>query len=423
MIARTVSSLVAFLLVSLSLVPLASAQDKFKLKPGAKGKICLTCHEDFKEKLKRPFVHTPVKSGDCSDCHNPHAARHGKLLAEEPNRICFRCHDGIAPPGAKSAHKVAASGECNKCHDPHAGNFRFNLTSSGNGLCFGCHKDIADAVKTNKYKHILATKECLTCHSPHSSPNAAFLLKAEVPRICVNCHDPKKPIVAKQHMNYPVEKARCTSCHDPHGSNKEGILLNNAHSPVARKMCNQCHQDSGQPNALTLKREGIALCRGCHSDTVGEIASKNRLHGPLADKTACLNCHSPHASKQTSLLDAPMKDLCGKCHGDTIERQTKAKSKHKPVENGECTQCHSPHSANSLLLFDNVSTLGICGKCHEWQKHSSHPIGEKVADPRNRNISLDCVSCHRSHGTDQKHFTHSDPKMDLCVACHQKYTR
>jgi predicted CXXCH cytochrome family protein len=423
MISRCLSTLLAILFASLSLVPFASAQDKFKLKPGAKGKICLTCHQDFREKMKRPFIHTPVKSGNCSDCHDPHAARHGKLLSAEPAKICVGCHEDIAPPGSHSTHKVASSGNCIQCHDPHAANYKFNLTTSGNGLCFGCHKDIAEAVRSNKYKHILATKDCLTCHDSHSSSKASFLLKDDVPGICIKCHDPKRSIFANQHMNYPVEKSRCTSCHAPHGSNKAGILLENAHSPVVRKMCNQCHQDPGQPASLKLKREGIALCRGCHSDSVGEILGKNRMHWPLADKTACLNCHSPHASKQASLLAGPMKNVCGGCHADTIERQTKAKSKHKPVEEGDCTQCHSPHAANNMLLFDNVSTLGICGKCHEWQKHSSHPIGEKVADPRNRNISLDCLSCHRSHGTDQKHFTHSDPKMDLCVTCHQKYKR
>ena len=44
----------------------------FKLKPGANGKVCLGCHVDFEETIKQAFVHTPVKSGDCSDCHDPH---------------------------------------------------------------------------------------------------------------------------------------------------------------------------------------------------------------------------------------------------------------------------------------------------------------------------------------------------------------
>jgi len=423
MISRYLSVLSAVLFATLVLVSSASTQDKFRLKPGAKGKICLSCHEDFKEKLKRPFIHTPVKSGGCSDCHDPHASRHSKLISADPNKICFGCHNKIAPANARSTHKVVIDGNCIKCHDPHAANNKFVLTTSGNQLCFGCHKDIANAVGKNKYKHILATKECLTCHNPHSSSKAASLLKEDVPKLCFNCHDLKKPTVAKQHMNYPMDKARCSSCHNPHGSNNPGITLENTHSPMARKMCNQCHQDPSQPNALGLKKEGVALCRGCHSDTVGGILSKNRVHWPAIDKKGCLNCHDPHGSKQAPLLLGPMKNLCGRCHADTIDKQNKAKGKHKPNEEGNCVLCHSPHAANYALLFDNTSVIGICGKCHVWERHTSHPIGEKIIDPRNNNISLDCMSCHRSHGTDQKYFTYYDPKTELCVMCHTKHVR
>src|SRR5512134_3026558 len=61
---------------------------KFHLKPGARGKACLACHTDFEETIRKPFVHTPVKSGDCADCHSPHASDHGKLLAADANAIC-----------------------------------------------------------------------------------------------------------------------------------------------------------------------------------------------------------------------------------------------------------------------------------------------------------------------------------------------
>jgi len=34
---------------SLLISPLAYGQNKFKLKPDAKGKLCLSCHDNFKE--------------------------------------------------------------------------------------------------------------------------------------------------------------------------------------------------------------------------------------------------------------------------------------------------------------------------------------------------------------------------------------
>ncbi len=32
-----------------------STESKFRLKPGAQQKVCLTCHAEFEDKLKKPF--------------------------------------------------------------------------------------------------------------------------------------------------------------------------------------------------------------------------------------------------------------------------------------------------------------------------------------------------------------------------------
>src|SRR5271169_1137951 len=101
-----------FYLVSISFVfcmimPAHSADDvRLKLKAGARGKLCLNCHVDFQNKLKNPFVHTPVKVGDCTGCHNPHTSSHGKLLATDVSKICYTCHKSMVPKNASSAHKV-----------------------------------------------------------------------------------------------------------------------------------------------------------------------------------------------------------------------------------------------------------------------------------------------------------------------------
>ncbi len=402
----------------------ASSQDdnKFKLKPGAKGKICLTCHTAFQEKMSLPYVHTPVKSGDCSDCHNPHTSDHGKLMAADTGGICLTCHDGIVPAAAQSVHKVVVAGQCVKCHDPHAAKNRFNLLAAGNELCGGCHKDVADAVAKNRFQHAPVGKGCLNCHNPHASERSAFLLKDGVPSLCTGCHSPAVPAFVRQHQNYPVAKARCTSCHDPHGSDRGGLLWADTHAPVGNRMCNQCHMEPASPDALKTKRQGFELCRGCHNTMVNETFANNRVHWPVVGKGSCLNCHSPHASKETGLLRAPTRALCGTCHSDTIARQEKSLVKHKPVAEGECTKCHSPHASNNVFLLDNA-TIDLCGSCHDWQKHTTHPIGAKIVDPRNRNLAVDCLSCHRSHGTDQKVFAYFDPKMELCVQCHAGFQR
>ena len=410
-------------LAALSASSIALSQDQLRLKPGAKGKVCLACHTAFRERLNLPFVHTPVKKGACSDCHNPHTSSHGKLLEADPNKICLKCHDGIVPGKAKSVHKAVADGNCVKCHDPHAAKFRNNLLLDGNALCFNCHKGIAESVSKSKFRHKPVEKGCLGCHEAHASANADSLLKTVVPALCTACHKTDGPSFAKRHMDYPVARARCTSCHDPHGSSQPGILWTNVHSPIAKRMCSQCHLEASSPEALKVKRPGYELCRGCHADMMNETFGKNRIHWALVDKASCQNCHNPHASKQDALLRDTMKTLCNSCHPDVARRQEASLTKHKPIQDGECAKCHRPHSSDFVSLLDNTNVVNLCGSCHEWMKHSSHPIGDNVVDQRNRNLSLDCLSCHRSHGTEHKYFAYYNTKMDLCVQCHTGFKR
>ncbi len=417
----------------------ARADDSsFLLRPGARGKICFTCHTDIADKLKDAYVHTPVKTGDCTGCHSPHASSHGKLLADGVDKICFTCHPDIIPDKAKSTHKIVAEGKCVMCHEPHATNNPAHLLKAGNAVCFQCHKDMQDTIAKVKFKHWPVGQGCTNCHSPHGSAAADFLLKTEVPGLCLGCHNIKSPEIAAQHNNYPVQNARCTTCHNPHGSNQAGILYDNVHPPMAARMCDQCHEGVSSATPLKTKLPGYKLCEQCHADKIKGILAKDRVHWPLLSKEGCLYCHSPHASVQKYLIKEPMLQLCGNCHADTIARQERAKTKHQPIAQGNCTACHDPHSSNYVFLINqpaiaNVPAnkvldsatliIDVCGTCHNYQMHSTHPIGPKVVDPRNKNIRVQCLSCHRVHGTDNKDMLHFWPITNMCTQCHTEYKR
>jgi predicted CXXCH cytochrome family protein len=417
-------------------------QDQFKLKPDARGKLCLNCHDKFTDVLKKPFVHTPVKTGQCSGCHDPHTSNHGKLLEAEPNRICVKCHAGIVPGKRMSIHKIVEEGNCVKCHDPHASGSKFNLLKAGSDLCLDCHKDLASELKKAKFKHSPVEKGCVNCHDPHASAQSDHLLKKSVNSLCTGCHKSTSSDFAKQHGNYPVATSRCTSCHNPHGSSKAGILFDNVHVPVANKMCNQCHDAPTSSAPFAAKKAGFELCRGCHNTMMNETLGKNRIHWPLLDKKGCGNCHEPHASSQKKLLNAGIKTLCAKCHTDTMavqeklterEKQEKAAAQkgqvikgaltHQPIQEGNCQACHSPHSADRALLMKGSSTIDLCGTCHDWLKHTSHPMGEKATDQRNKNLRVDCLSCHKSHGTGYRYMIPFPGTTDLCVQCHKQFRR
>jgi len=400
-----------------------AAADKFNLKPGARGKTCLTCHVAFQEKLKDPSLHTPVKRGECSACHNPHTSSHSKLLDADANKVCQTCHAKLVPEQAASVHAVVAQGQCVACHDPHGSKYKNNLKIAGSALCFGCHKEMGAALPALKHHHPPVDKDCLNCHTPHASAGNVKLLKDKVTALCVRCHKTDKPIFAKQHMNYPVAASRCTSCHDPHGSDRSGILYNTVHQPVAAKMCNQCHEDPGSPNALKTKKAGFELCKACHSAMVRESFEKTRLHWPVAGKNGCEGCHSPHAAKEKGLLREKTATLCGSCHSDTVQRSSAVKTKHRPVADGQCTLCHSPHASNNAFFLVQAQLPDLCGQCHDWKKHQTHPLGDQIRDPRNKNLSVDCSSCHYAHGTDFKRILPYATITETCVQCHEKYRR
>jgi len=419
----------------------AQTQNKFRLKPDAGGKGCVNCHDNFKDTLKRQFVHTPVKTGQCTGCHDPHTSSHGKLLEEEPNKICSKCHEGLIPAKARSIHKVVLEGNCVKCHDPHGAANKYNLLKAGNDLCFDCHKDMGAKLAKVKFRHSPVEKGCTTCHDPHGSTKSDHLLRNDTVALCLSCHKANSPTFAKQHMDYPVANARCTECHDAHGSNRGGILFDNVHSPVERKMCGQCHEGPASPDPLKTKKSGFELCRGCHSTMMNETLGKKHIHWPLLEKNGCLNCHQAHASPNKGLLNGDSKTVCGKCHGDTMAVQQKLAVKekeeaaaakgevikgaltHVPVQQGNCFACHSPHGSDRTLLLKGPSNVELCGTCHDWLKHTSHPMGEKTLDLRNKNLKVDCLSCHRAHGTGYRYIIPFPTVTDLCTQCHKQYRR
>jgi predicted CXXCH cytochrome family protein len=408
--------------VLLALVLPALGEGPYRLKPGARGPLCLKCHTAIQDQMKQPSVHAPLRSGECADCHSPHASSHGKLLAASPAAICAECHADTIPPRAMSVHAAAVEPGCVSCHDPHASANPGNLLAPGNVLCYGCHDGIRAEVQQAEFRH-QPVDDCKNCHDPHASGASPRLLKANVDDLCGGCHDPARASFVARHMGYPVAGSACTSCHDPHGSRRSGLLRAQVHEPVANRMCSQCHQDASSPDALATRRSGVLLCAGCHSGVVNEALARDRLHWPVVEGAACGNCHAPHASDQGALLVQPTDVLCGGCHPDVIARREASVDEHPPVAGGECTVCHAPHAADNAFLARAESSLELCGGCHDWETHSSHPIGPEVTDPRNPNLLVDCGSCHDPHGSAFKGLTHLDPGGALCVQCHQQMTR
>ena len=223
--------------------------------------LCLSCHEEFEDILKRKFKHPPAEDS-CTNCHNPHNSKVKKLLLENTVGLCEGCHPEIDRLATKSKTKhqpVTTGAACSNCHNPHAANVEHLLVKLPFDLCVGCHStdDLEDnkGKKLTNFKKLLdenpnqhapvASKDCSACHRPHASENFR-LLTLEYPAafyapfdpknyaLCFDCHNDQVvavPTTTKLtrfrdgdrnlhfvHVNKEDRGRTCRACHDVHAS-------------------------------------------------------------------------------------------------------------------------------------------------------------------------------------------------------------
>ena len=228
--------------------------------------LCLDCHEDFAEILKRKTPHPPAQDA-CTHCHNPHNSRQKHLLRADVTTLCGECHADLvkAARAAKVGHSPVTTGPaCASCHDPHGSSLPKLLDRPAFELCLGCHtRELTDSSgkKLPSFKRLLddnpkwhgpvAAKNCLACHQPHGSDDLR-LLAADYPakfyapfdakayELCFKCHDSALAQAAQTttatrfrdgsrnlhfvHVNRPDLGRTCRACHDAHAAQQDHLL-------------------------------------------------------------------------------------------------------------------------------------------------------------------------------------------------------
>lgn len=364
--------------------------------------VCFRCHD--KKVFTKKNIHKPLAKGKCGACHNPHVARYERLLIEPGEDLCFSCHTKQKKIFQKGVvHQPVSRGDCLVCHDPHASQTKGLLKGKNlSASCFACHEDLP---KKFKYTHEpYARGRCSSCHYPHQSKNV-LLLKKEPDKLCAACH--KKNTIVSAHPNYPAKLKDCLSCHNPHGSNRKKLVRNILHKPYA-KGCKECH---------TKGKKGTENCLRCHEKIKEQLyTTHNHMTGTTGN--SCTTCHSPHAGDGKGLFrGGSQSQACRKCHEDSFKKKNTKRYIHPELEN--CTNCHAPHGSNQLAMM-KADHNAVCSTCHETQGKFTHPVGDKVFDPRTGQ-QVTCVSCHDSMGTDFKFHLKKSGSKELCIQCHRSY--
>ena len=267
--------------------------------------LCLSCHEEFVDVMKRPHTHEPART-DCTNCHSPHNAAYSKLLLREPGALCTGCHDKIAKiaSGAKVKHKALTTDkQCSNCHNPHASTREKLVMQSSFELCLGCHnvdtmtsangkklQNIKAWLDTNRVRHgPVRSKDCTGCHQPHGSDHFRLLEEDYPPEfyatydartyaLCFSCHNDEAFSTAQTttltqfrngatnlhylHLQQSGRGRTCRACHEVHASNQQKqirdgvpygsgcwmLKLNYKETPNGGSCAKTCHAEKSYVN-------------------------------------------------------------------------------------------------------------------------------------------------------------------------------
>ena len=362
---------------------------------------------------------------------------------------CLACH---GQPGLKSetgkdisirpeAHAASVHGILG-CRDCHASIREFpHSKQTAKVQCGTCHAEVSAFAKT--VHATLGAQGCTLCHGNVHEVTAAAKL---VPAKCAECHQQQvSDFAASAHGRVAkggdADAPTCTSCHGTiHGS---GSL-------------------SG-PGALG-RRQVVAICSGCHSDSnflarhKGSIAHPveqyvNSMHGQAVaqgkDAATCSDCHGAHnilpARDPASTVNHwRVAETCSACHREIVGiylESVHGRAMTSGMQDAPtCTDCHGEHlilppkNPESPVNFANVS-METCARCHGdarlARRHdlpadrvpsyadSYHGLALREGSLRAAN----CASCHGIHNifrsSDPRSTVHRDNLAKTCGKCHR----
>jgi predicted CXXCH cytochrome family protein len=213
-------------------------------------------------------------------------------------------------------------------------------------------------------------------------------------------------VFAEEPITHPfVEKndIKSETCLKCHPETKQGKFV---HSAIAMG-CENCHQATSEnkKTTITLIATGGDLCGMCH-----EAKKDPVLHGPYKGGQ-CLVCHDPHTGNYPDEIRAEVNALCLSCHGFG-QPNVKSNPETKLVTLlGGQTVTFDDYRKVPKLELDRSGTSGhpIMG----------HPLTGK--DPRKKDATLSCLSCHDPHSSTLPNLLPAGLKadLDLCAECHK----
>jgi DmsE family decaheme c-type cytochrome len=205
-----------------------------KASPRTVDATCIGCHAG----AHPDFARSPHGKADvsCTSCHSIHApGSEVNLLKLAQPMLCYTCHTDVRSTFNQPFHHKVNEGliKCSDCHDTH-GTFQqkqLRTTADQSAVCMKCHTETAGPFA---YEHpVVKIDGCVSCHSPHGSPNPRLLNVPNVNALCLQCHSatnagafPNTVSPLGPAHNQSTQYVACTNCHSQiHGSNASSVFF------------------------------------------------------------------------------------------------------------------------------------------------------------------------------------------------------
>lgn len=189
--------------------------------------------------------------------------------------------------------------------------------------------------------------------------------------------------------------------------------------------CETCHgpgaahvESGGESDMIRIAeltpREQSDLCLTCHSQQEKQFTARHSTH-KISD-VSCIDCHAPH-SEAPNMLDESGVDLCRQCHMSIVSefdlpRAHPLGGYPRYADGGDlaCAACHDTHTTMPLRARGGAGTA-VCVDCH------NDKAGPFVY-PHDVSLVDGCKSCHRVHGSPNRHLLTQSRQVNLCYQCH-----
>lgn len=377
------------------------------------------------------------RTGDCSNCHDPHGTTNNAMLnapmnVDGPlkNSVCLFCHnrpevrEKTPYYQGTATYNASAHGQRARWFDPET-----NKTTFVPGNCMVCHNSHG---KTDANGNVIPKMLVMTgpaglntiCHKCHDAPENFFDESDETMRQVpyypsrfdydpvteefsilrkgsdvynTSSHGSDPKVVWPGNTTFPTSLTpdyanRCINCHNPHGSTVGGVHLKGDLLDTINNLCLTCH-DGSPARAVNISR------------TYGhKFTGDNAID--------CITCHNAHVATAQDVLKGAIGLIFAEAGNKSPIWNNEPAVGEIIASVGACLNCHGIHQANpsvprskdilAALNPSNASHHGIFGMKGNTYANSTTLTATGLAI-KNRGYML-CSDCHDGAHTSNTRF-------------------